>query len=60
MAEKDQTLLDIIDLVAQALHEAAPYGLQSEIMASTIKNIKKNPDMDVSVALQNALTDWDL
>lgn len=60
MAKKDQTLLEVMDLVGQALHEAKPYGLQIEVMASTIKNIKKDPDMDVSVALQNALRDWDL
>ena len=57
---KDQTLLDIMDLVGQALNEARPYGLQIEVMASTISNIKKNPDMDVSVALQNAMQDWDI
>jgi hypothetical protein len=57
---KDQTLLDIMDQVGQALSEARPYGLQIEVMASAINNIKKDPDMDVSVALQNAMQDWDI
>ena len=57
---KNQELLEIIDLVGQAMNEASPYGLQIEVMASTIQQLQKNPKMDLSVAIQNALTDWDL
>ena len=57
---KNQELLEIIDLIGQTLNEARPYGLQTEVIASTIQQIQKNPKIDLSVALQNALTDWDL
>ena len=60
MAQKNQQLLDIIDLVGQALNEARPYGLQIEVMASTIQRLQKEPGVDLSVALQDALRDWDL
>lgn len=57
---KDVSLLEIIDLVEQTLNEAKEYDLEIEVIASTIKMIKENPEMDISVALQNALTDWDI
>lgn len=57
---KNQELLEIIDLVGQALYEAAVYGLEIEVMASTMQQLQKNPGMEVSVALQNALIDWDI
>lgn len=57
---KNQELLEIIDLVGQALHEAEPYDLQIEVMASTMQQLQKNPGMDISVALQNAMTEWDI
>ena len=57
---KNQELLEIIDLVGQALNEARPYGLQNEVIASTIQRLQKEPGVDLSVALQDALTDWDL
>ena len=57
---KNQDLLEIMDLIGQALHEANPYGLEIEVMASTMQQLQKNPGMDISVALQNALIDWDI
>ena len=57
---KDQNLLEIMDLVGEALNDSRPYGLQIEVVASTIQNIKKNPEMEVSEAIQNAMRDWDL
>lgn len=57
---KNQKLLEIIDLVGQALHEAEPYDLQIEVMATAMQQLQKNPGMDISVALQNAMTEWDL
>jgi hypothetical protein len=60
MAKKDHTLLEAVDLVGQTLHEAAPYDLQSEVIASAIAEIRKDPDIDLSVALQRGLQDWDI
>jgi len=60
MAKKDHTLLEAVDLVGQTLHEAEPYGLQAEVIASAIDAIRKNPEIDLSVALQNGLQDWDI
>lgn len=60
MAKKDHTLLEAVDLIGQALHEAAPYGLQAEVMASAIAEIRQNPEIDLSIALQNGLKDWDV
>ena len=60
MAQKNTELLEIIDLVGDALAEARPYGLEIEVMASAMQMLKKNPEMEISVALQNALTDWDI
>lgn len=57
---KNQELLEIVDLVGQAMHEAKVYGLEVEVMASTMQQLQKNPEMDISVALQNAMTEWDL
>ena len=60
MAKKDHTLLEAVDLVGQTLHEAEPYGLQAEVIASAIAEIRENPDMDLSIALQHGLQDWDI
>lgn len=60
MAKKDHTLLEAVDLIGQALHEAAPYGLQAEVIASTIQHLRENPEIDLSVALQYGLQDWDI
>lgn len=60
MTQKNAELLEIVDLVGQAMQEAAPYQLQVEVMASAMQMLQKNPGMDISVALQNALIDWDL
>jgi hypothetical protein len=60
MAKKDHTLLEAVDLVGQTLHEAEPYGLQAEVIASVIAEIRENPDMDLSIALQHGLQDWDI
>lgn len=57
---KNQELLEIMDLVGQAMNEAAPYGLQVEIIASAMQQLQKNAGMDISVALQNAMIDWDI
>lgn len=57
---KDKTLLEIMDLVGQTLHEAKSYDLEIEVIASAMQNLQKNPEMDISVALQNAMIDWDL
>ena len=55
-----QGLSEITELVGQTLNEAAPYGLEIEVMASAMQKLQKTPGMDISVALQNALTDWDI
>jgi len=60
MAKKDHTLLEAVDLIGQTLKEAAPYDLQSEVIASAIAEIRKDPDIDLSVALQRGLQDWDI
>ena len=57
---KAHTLLEAVDLIGQALLEAEPYGLQAEVLASAIDHIRKNPDIDISIALQNGLQDWDV
>jgi hypothetical protein len=60
MAKKDHTLLEEVELVDQALREAAPYDLQSEVIASAIQAIRENPELDLSTALQYGLQDWDV
>jgi hypothetical protein len=60
MAKKDHTLLEAVDLIGQTLREAAPYDLQSEVIASAIDEIRKDPDIDLSIALQRGLQDWDI
>ena len=60
MAKKDHILLEAVDLVGQTLREAAPYDLQSEVIASAIQEIRKNPCIDLSIALQRGLQDWDI
>ena len=60
MAKKDHTLVEAVDLIGQALQEAAPYDLQSEVIASAIAEIRENPNIDLSIALQRGLQDWDI
>lgn len=60
MAKKDHTLLEAVDLVGQTLQEAEPYGMQAEVIASAIGYIRTNPNIDLSVALQCGLQDWDV
>jgi len=60
MAQKNAELLEVIDLVGQTIHGARLYGLEIEVMASAMQMLKKNPEMEISVALQNALIDWDI
>jgi len=60
MAKKDHTLLEAVDLVGQTLREAAAYDLQSEVIASAIAEIRENPELDLSIALQRGLQDWDI
>ena len=57
---KISELAEIIGLVGQTMDEAEKAGLEIEVISSAIQHIQKNPGMDLSVALQNALTDWDL
>ncbi len=57
---KDHKLLRTIDEVGRALNEAWPYGLQAEVMATAIESIRENPQLDISVAISEALTEWDL
>lgn len=57
---KDQKLLDIVDLVGEAMHEAAPYDLQIEVIATAMQYLQQNPGMDISVALQHGLNEWDI
>jgi hypothetical protein len=48
------------DLIDQVINEAIPYELQIEVMASTVQAVRENPEMDLSVALQCGLQDWDI
>lgn len=57
---KDKDLTEIIDLVGEALHEAAEYGLQIEVMASAMQKLRDNPGMHISIALQHGLNEWDV
>jgi len=57
---KNQEFAEIIDLVGQAMSEAHPYGLEIEVISTALQMLQKNPGMDISVALQNALIDWDI
>ena len=60
MAKKDHTLAEAVDLVGQTLREAAPYDLQSEVIASAIQERREKPCIDLSIALQRGLQDWDI
>jgi hypothetical protein len=60
VAKKDHTLLEAVDLIGQTLYEAAPFGLQAEVIASAIAEIHNNPEIELSVALQHGLQDWDI
>ena len=59
MTEKE-SLSDIFKLVKSAMNEAANHGLQVEVMASAMKMLKDNPEMEISRALVHALNDWDV
>lgn len=57
---KNQELTEIVNLVGDAMHEAAEYGLQIEVIASAMQELQKNPGMDISLALQHGLNEWDV
>jgi len=57
---KNQDLTEIVDLVAQVMHESAEYDLQIEVIASAMQALRDNPGMDISVALQHGLNEWDI
>jgi len=57
---KNQDLTEIIDLVGDVMHETAEYGLQIEVMASAMQMLRDNPGMDISIALQHGLNEWDV
>ena len=59
MAQKEY-LSDIINLIAPTFVEAKEQGLEIEVMASTIQHLIENPGVDLSVALQHGLNDWDI
>lgn len=48
------------ELIEQAISEAGLYGLEIEVMASTVQSIWEDPELDLSVALQYGLNDWDI
>ncbi len=48
------------ELIDQAINEAIPYELQIEVMASTVQAVRENPKIDLSIALQCGLQDWDI
>ncbi len=60
MEKKDQKFLDEIDLIGELLEDAWTYDLHLEVIASTIREVRANPDIELSVALHNALKEWDL
>ena len=49
-----------IQLIAQGLKEAKPWGLEAELVWSMVTHIKTYPNDSVEVALETALDDWDL
>ena len=49
-----------VELIKQALEEAALYELQIEVMASAVQFIRQDPELDLSIALQYGLQDWDI
>jgi hypothetical protein len=57
---KKQDLAEIVELVFQTLEQASEYGLEAEIIATAMQKLQKNPDMDISVALQSAMIEWDI
>lgn len=60
MAKKDHKRLESTDLIAETLKKSEPYGLQSEVIASAIEEIRNNPDISLYLALQRGLEDWDI
>jgi hypothetical protein len=59
MVEK-QEFCNVIRLVARSLAEAREHGLEAEVMASTMMVLKEDPKVDLSVALQRGLAEWDI
>jgi hypothetical protein len=57
---KNQELLEIIDLVADTMHEASHYNLHVEVIASAMKALKDNPGMGIQEAINFGLKEWDL
>ena len=49
-----------IQLIAQGLEKAKPWGLQAEFTWSLATHIKTYPNDPMEMAVQVALDDWDL
>jgi len=49
-----------VQLIAQALEKAKPWGLQPEVVWSLITHFKTYPSDDIEMGLTVALDDWDL
>lgn len=57
---KNKDLLKIIDLIGDTMHQAAEHDLAIEVIASAMQTLRDNPGMDISVALQHGLNEWDI
>ena len=57
---KNKDLTEIINLVADTMHEAAHYGLVVEVIASAMQFLRDNPGTDISTAIQHGLNEWDI
>jgi hypothetical protein len=57
---KNQELLDVIDLVADAMDESLAYNLTAEVIASSMVALRDNPGMSIEEALNHGLSDWDI
>ena len=60
MENENLNLTEIIKLVGDAYFISAEHNLYIEVMASAIKELKDNPVMDISIALQHGLNEWGL
>ena len=49
-----------VQLIAQALEKAKPWGLEAEFMWSLATHFKTYPSDPMDMAIQVALDDWDL
>ena len=48
------------ELIEQAISEAGNYGLEIEVLASAVQSVWEDPELDLSIALQYGLRDWDI